>query len=86
MLRAPRPASLLANARRAWRRSLQLRVVTITLAASGALVLTFGLVVSTLITNGLVDAKTRSELQIVKNGSATPSTTCSTRSARTTRR
>ena len=45
MLRAPRPASLLANARRAWRRSLQLRVVTITLAASGALVLTFGLVV-----------------------------------------
>jgi two-component system sensor histidine kinase MtrB len=65
MLRAPQPASIIANVRRAWRRSLQIRVVTITLAAAGALVLTFGLVVGGLITNGLVDAKTRSAEQIV---------------------
>ena len=70
MLRTPRPASLLANARRAWRQSLQLRVITITLASSGALVLTFGLVVGGLITNGLVNAKTGSELQVVESGSA----------------
>jgi len=70
MLRTPRPASLLANARRAWRQSLQVRVITITLASSGALVLTFGLVVGGLITNGLVNAKTGSELQVVKDGSA----------------
>ena len=42
MLRTPRPSSLLANLRRAWRRSLQLRVVTITVATTGALVLVFG--------------------------------------------
>jgi two-component system sensor histidine kinase MtrB len=70
MLRTPRPASLLANARRAWRQSLQVRVVTITLASSGALVLTFGLIVSGLITNGLVNAKAGSEEQVVKDGSA----------------
>jgi len=70
MLRTPRPASILANARRAWRQSLQVRVITITLASSGALVLTFGLVVGGLITNGLVNAKTGSELQVVKDGSA----------------
>src|SRR5690242_20915272 len=69
MLRTPRPASLLANARRAWRQSLQLRVVTITLASSGSLVLTFGLVVGGLITNGLVKAKTDSEMQVVTGGS-----------------
>jgi two-component system sensor histidine kinase MtrB len=43
-------------------------VVTITLAASGALVITFGLVVGGLITNGLVDAKTHSEQQVVETG------------------
>jgi two-component system sensor histidine kinase MtrB len=69
MLRTPRPASILANARLAWRGSLQLRVVTITLAASGALVLTFGLAVGGLITNGLVDAKIRAEKQVVDAGS-----------------
>ena len=38
MLPAARTASLLAGARRAWRRSLQVRVVTITLASSTLLV------------------------------------------------
>jgi two-component system sensor histidine kinase MtrB len=70
MLRAPRPASILANARRAWRRSLQVRVVTITLASSSALVLTFGLIVGGLITNGLVSAKVNNEKQVVDDGTA----------------
>jgi two-component system sensor histidine kinase MtrB len=37
----------------AWRRSLQLRVVVITLASSGTLVLTFGVAVTNMITSGL---------------------------------
>jgi two-component system, OmpR family, sensor histidine kinase MtrB len=57
MLRPSRPASILANLRRAWRRSLQLRVVTITLVASTALVATFGFVVASMIVGGLLDAK-----------------------------
>jgi two-component system sensor histidine kinase MtrB len=57
MLRSPRPASLLAHLRRAWRRSLQLRIVTITVATTSALMLAFGLVVGSLITNGLVETK-----------------------------
>ena len=58
MLRAPRPSRRCSpTPGGAWRRSLQLRMVTITLAATGALVLTFGLVVGALITNGLVEAK-----------------------------
>ena len=42
---------------------------TITLAASGALVLTFGLVVGSLITNGLVSARTASAQAAVDEGS-----------------
>jgi len=71
MLRAPKPASIVANVRRAWRRSLQIRVVTITLAAAGALVLTFGLVVGGLITNGLVNAKTAAAQKIVDSTKST---------------
>jgi two-component system sensor histidine kinase MtrB len=69
MLQTPRPASIIANVRRTWRRSLQARVVTITLATSGALMLTFGLVVGSLITNGLVSARTASAQSAVDAGS-----------------
>jgi two-component system sensor histidine kinase MtrB len=65
MLRAPRPASFIAHARRVWRRSLQVRVVTITLVTSGVLVLTFGFVVGASITDGLIAAKTRTAEQTV---------------------
>ena len=68
MLRSPRPASLIANAQRAWRQSLQLRVVTITLATSGLLVATFGLLVGNMITNGLVDKKTERAQELVTRG------------------
>jgi two-component system, OmpR family, sensor histidine kinase MtrB len=57
MLRANPPTNLLADVKRAWRRSLQLRVVTITLATSGVLVLTFGLLVGNMINSGLLDKK-----------------------------
>jgi two-component system sensor histidine kinase MtrB len=60
---------MLANAQRAWRRSLQLRVVTITLATSGVLVIIFGLVVSGLITNGLLDSKQASAKRTVESAS-----------------
>ena len=69
MLRTPRPASIVANVQRAWRRSLQLRVVTITLATSTALMITFGLVVGGLITNGLVTAKANNAKRAVDQGS-----------------
>jgi two-component system, OmpR family, sensor histidine kinase MtrB len=69
MLRTPRPASIIANVHRAWRRSLQLRVVTITLASSAALVITFGLVVGSLITNGLVSGKQDGAKRTVDAGS-----------------
>jgi len=70
MLRPSRPASLLANGKRAWRRSLQVRVVTITLVTSGVLVATFGFVVGGLITEGLIDAKTKNAKEtIVDKGS-----------------
>jgi two-component system sensor histidine kinase MtrB len=55
MLRSPLPAHLVADLKRTWRRSLQFRVVTITLAASGALVMAFGLVVGQLINSGLLN-------------------------------
>lgn len=60
MLPPSRSASLLANARRAWRGSVQLRVVAITLVSSGVLVVIFGVLVGNMITNGLVGAKTES--------------------------
>src|SRR3954454_3637377 len=63
-----RPATLLAAIRRAWRRSLQLRVVTLTLVMSTALVATFGLVVATMIVNGLLTAKTNDARKQVAAG------------------
>ncbi|MGH3714354.1 MAG: MtrAB system histidine kinase MtrB [Micromonosporaceae bacterium] len=45
-----------------WRRSLQLRIVAITLVVSGLLVAGFGFVVAERITQGLVDAKLRAAL------------------------
>jgi two-component system, OmpR family, sensor histidine kinase MtrB len=57
MLRPPRPRSLLAHIRRVWRRSLQVRIVTITVATTSAVMLTFGLIVGSLITNGLIRTK-----------------------------
>jgi len=68
MLRSPRPASMIAKAKRAWRQSLQVRVVTITLATSGLLVATFGILVGNMITNGLVDNKTRRAQELVTRG------------------
>lgn len=52
-----RLGSAATAARRSWRRSLQLRMVTYTLVASSILVATFGAVVATRIENGLLHAK-----------------------------
>ncbi len=68
MLRSPRPASLLAKLRRTWRRSLQLRVITISLLASGALMITFGLIVGKVITNGMVTARQEVAKRSVDDG------------------
>jgi two-component system, OmpR family, sensor histidine kinase MtrB len=50
-------SSVLATARRTWRRSLQVRVVTITVAATGAVMAVFAVLVGSFITNGLVEAQ-----------------------------
>src|SRR4051794_5577447 len=71
MLRPPRPATILANLRRAWRRSLQLRVVTMTLVMSTLLVGTFGLVVANRIIDGLLDAKAADATKQVVAGTET---------------
>ncbi len=71
MVRSSRPArlavALTARAQQAWRRSLQLRVITITLVCSGALVATFGLLLSRRITDGLVTAKENAAVAIVRS-------------------
>lgn len=54
-----------APARRAFRRSLQLRVVTATLVASAVLVVIFSFVVATSITGGLIDSRLDSALDQV---------------------
>ncbi|HEV7896461.1 MAG TPA: MtrAB system histidine kinase MtrB [Planosporangium sp.] len=56
------------RARRAWRRSLQVRVVSITLVLSALLVGVFGFVVASRITNGMLDAKIRSASRQVDQG------------------
>ncbi|NJC84957.1 HAMP domain-containing histidine kinase [Planosporangium mesophilum] len=63
-------ARLAAQARRAWRRSLQLRIVSITLVLSALLVGVFGFVVASRITGGLLDAKVRSASRQVDQGVA----------------
>jgi len=55
-----------AYGRRAWRRSLQLRMVTITLLVSGVLVVAFGALVASRITDGLLRAKVDSALEQVR--------------------
>jgi two-component system sensor histidine kinase MtrB len=69
MQRLAHVASLLADARLAWRRSLQLRVVTITLATSGVLVATFGFIVANMITDGLLANRMQSAQKTVDSGS-----------------
>jgi len=61
-------------ARRAWRRSLQLRMVAITLLVSGLLVGVFGSVVASQITAGVVNAKVKTGLRQVQDaaGRAAP--------------
>ncbi|OLB75364.1 MAG: two-component sensor histidine kinase [Actinobacteria bacterium 13_2_20CM_2_71_6] len=54
------------TARRAWRRSLQLRMVAITLLVSGVLVGGFGTLVASRITTGMVNAKVNSGLHQVQ--------------------
>jgi two-component system sensor histidine kinase MtrB len=74
MLRTALPANLVADLKRTWRRSLQFRVVTITLATSGALVMTFGLVVGQMITSGLLSSHAAGAEQHVDAGSDFAST------------
>jgi two-component system, OmpR family, sensor histidine kinase MtrB len=78
MLRPSRPQSLVASTRRAWRRSLQVRVVTITLVATSALVATFGLFLSSRITDGLVQAKENTAIAIVNRDSQSAALTLNT--------
>jgi two-component system sensor histidine kinase MtrB len=57
-----------ASVRRAWRLSLQLRITTITLLASGALVGVFGVTVAKRITDQLLDDKIQHASMLVANG------------------
>src|SRR5262249_2967788 len=54
-------------ARRAWRRSLQLRMVLITLLASGVLVGAFGTLVASRITAGVINTKVKTALHQVED-------------------
>ncbi|WP_338090723.1 MtrAB system histidine kinase MtrB [Planosporangium thailandense] len=56
--------------RRAWRRSLQVRIVSITLVLSLLVVGVFGFVVASAITGGLLDARVRSASKTVDQGAA----------------
>ncbi len=68
--RRPRtPGAILANVRRAWRRSLQFRMVTITVAATSLVMLVFGVVLGSLITNGLVSGQAADAKDIVVKSS-----------------
>jgi two-component system sensor histidine kinase MtrB len=59
-----------ARGRRAWRRSLQARIVSITLVLSVLVVAVFGFVVASRITGGLLDAKVRAANKTVDQGVA----------------
>ena len=56
--------------RRAWRRSLQFRMVSITLVVSVVLVGAFGVLVASQITAGLVDAKVKAGVRQVQESAA----------------
>ena len=62
------PAALWATARRAWRRSLQLRMVTITLLASSVLVGVFGYLVVALTTDSALDRAHDGALSQIREG------------------
>ena len=70
----PRPAerarSILGTVRRSWQRSLQFRMVTITVVATAAVMSVFGIVVGSLITNGLIDERYASAKTVVDANSA----------------
>jgi two-component system sensor histidine kinase MtrB len=57
-----------ARLRRRWRRSLQIRVVSLTLVLSGLLVFMFGWLVVSTITSGLLDAKVKTARHQVQFG------------------
>ncbi len=57
-----------AAGRRAWRRSLQLRMVVITLLVSGVLVGAFGFLIASMITEGLVNTRVNTAKAQVKSG------------------
>jgi two-component system, OmpR family, sensor histidine kinase MtrB len=57
-----------ALGRRTWRRSLQFRVVSITLALSGLLIASFGLLVTSRITEGQLTQKAERTKQVVDTG------------------
>jgi two-component system sensor histidine kinase MtrB len=59
-----------ARARRAWRRSLQVRVVSITLVLSALVVAVFGMTVASRIAAGLLDAKVQAARKQVAQGEA----------------
>jgi two-component system, OmpR family, sensor histidine kinase MtrB len=59
-----------ARMRRAWRRSLQIRVVSLTLVLSALVVAVFGFVVAARITSGLLDAKIKAAYKQMSQGEA----------------
>jgi two-component system sensor histidine kinase MtrB len=66
-----------AAMRRTWRRSLQFRIVGITLLVSAVLVTTFGLTVAALITHGILESKLTVSKDIVQKGADTAATSLS---------
>jgi two-component system sensor histidine kinase MtrB len=63
------PSSILSTARRIWRRSLQVRIVTITVVATGAVMAVFGVLVGSFITNGLIEAQHTAARSVVEKNS-----------------
>ena len=68
---ARRTGTVWVAAQRSWRRSLQVRLVTITLVMSSLLVAIFGVLVASMITEGLVKDKEDNALKQVNQGAAT---------------
>src|SRR4051794_29021248 len=66
-----------AALRRTWRRSLQFRIVGITLLVSAVLVTTFGLTVAALITHGILESKLNVSRDLVQKGADTAATSLS---------
>jgi two-component system sensor histidine kinase MtrB len=64
----PQARTAWVTVRRTWRQSLQLRIVTITLCVSALLVGTFGVLVASMITNGLLRTETEAAERKVRDG------------------